>query len=494
MATITSTSCSVRSGSGTVSLTHSSFPSTSCEVSDLSSIKLSFDEEDEDSKASQVYLNIGEIKVSIFDKLGNGSSLFNAIDAVTSTDNITLSFSFTTTASRSWTEEYVFTPQDVEYSWERREITITAQPDDSFTDTIRDIFTNNPGDVETVVNYSSGNTTEDCMPASEYIDNTLSLFNSGNTNINNSNHYINNGQTDTVESYLIVDYIATAATDLARNTLLNLAVVEGSVVGSVMGYNFFTARLDQTQKATISQDDVDFLTPKIGLKSYLTIRGVFDIGVESWWAVGELSGDGDGLNDDALKRLDYYFKDKYIDISTWDAANTRYDQGAGNKSAGTLADVDVNGEHFRGELDITVASGAGSATITAGDYIWFEVDTNNFRRNVFYTVEAASGTQLSLNTPIIDDLSDGSRIIVIADNTINELTETGVAAYAKAYGADGANRIDIEVFGVDTIKPYECFELDSSFDVPLANKIYRASEAEYMFNEDRIKIKAYQIA
>lgn len=494
MATITSVTFNTRAGSGTISLTHSSFPSTNCEVSSLDSIKIRSDDEEDSESASNVYLNIGELKVSIFNKLTNGSLLFNTIDSVTSTDSITLSLNFTTNASRSWAEEYIFTPQDVGYNWERREISITAQPDDTATDTIADIFTNNAGDVETVVNYSSGNTTENCMPANEYIDNVLSLFNSGNTNINNSTHYLNNGQTDGVESYLIVDYLAASSTDLAMETLFNLAVIEGSIVGSMMGYNFFTSRLDQTQKVTISQDNVESIEPKIGLKSYLTIRGVLDIGVESWWSVGELTGNNDNLNDDALKRLDYYFEDKYIDIATWDNANSRYDQGSGDKSAGTLSDIQINGDHKEGAQTLSVTSGSGATSVTSGDYVWIESPSSGFGRNIFYTADVVTSSELTLLTPIIGDISDGSQIVIINDtNTINELTETGVSAYAKTYGADGANRVELTVLGVDTIKPYESFELDSSFDAPLANKVYRASEAEYMFTEDKIKIKAYQI-
>lgn len=78
--------------------------------------------------------------------------------------------------------------------------------------------------------------------------------------------------------------------------------------------------------------------------------------------------------------------------------------------------------------------------------------------------------------------------------TVDNVAQDGVEAYANAYGASKARKVTIELFDIDTIKPYEAFTFDSSWPSLLQNQTFRPSSFSYNFEEDKTEIVAYRIA
>lgn len=511
MAAISSSTFKTRAGSGSITIdpnNDTALPSDTCTVSDLSSIKGDYDVENDDEEASAVYLSLGEMTVKVFDRLSDTNpSLFDEIDKITSTTDIPIELNFTLNSGRSFTELYYFKPSSVEYDRIRREVSIEAQPQLTSDPSVASIFTNNASDVYQIYFYGSDSdtsdqtvVTEDCMPISKFIDHASDVLNAGNTNIVDSPIFGNIGQTDGETSYVILDR---GGGGRSSNTqLFRYAASEGAIVGSFLGYNFYTSRLDTTAKASISQSDVEDLNASIGLNSYLTIKNVARLGISQpigYYSFATLIGDTDGLSDDASKRLDVGFRLEVTEQAQWDATNTRYQGFLDSPSGATTTEATTNEENAKGTLQINVSSGSGD-TISAGDIITFgpPSDFSDKLRSTYVADSSVASGRFTIKTPLKESISSGVRVwkyndVSVDTQSTNEIAQQGVDSYAKAYAATGERRIELTIFGLDTLKPYEVIEFDSSFDSPLNGAVYRPSTIEYNFVTDKIKVEAYQI-
>lgn len=407
MGSITSNTFDTRAGSGTITITHASLTGgQSFEVSGIGEVEADFDLEDQSESANNVYFKLGEFSFKAFDRLSDGTSLFETLDALSVTDQVDLAFDFTTNASRVIADQYVFTIEDMEFDRDRRETSITGatQVTSDLQISIATFFTNEISAAEDETFNITG--TPDCIDAKTFIDNALPLFNSSNASQNLSSNFSAGGKT-VANSYIVVDDAAAANTDVDE-LLFEMAAGEGAFIGSIMGYNFFVGRKQSTSGvASLTQDDVKEQTLKVkpGLDVYNSITVNFE---------------GNSTN-----------------YSTWTSSATQtYNTDA--------------------EKTLTVT----------------------FRNNVMAWAAWNSGTSQ------YDDVG----------GTTNDAATDGRDAYAAAYGADKARKIELTILGIDTLGPHQSFTLDASFPSLLQGQTFRPSKLTYNFNQDEIKIEAYKIA
>lgn len=504
MADIVSTTFETRGGSGTVTISHSSLPNPSSEtmrLSDIGKIKVEFDMEEEvDKNASSLYFIPQKFIFKAFDGLSGGSSLFQLIDDnLLSTDEIDVTLDFTTDAGYSWSDDTTFTKNDIKYNRWNREVEFnTFHALEPFTTLISDVFFTYQGDVYTF-NEGSGSGTRDCMAASEFIENVLTSIDSSSTIINTSNIFSDNPFVSGNDTWVVFkdhDGSVFKQTDNALNALYRLAAVDGSVVGKAMGYNFFSNRLDNSDKITIQESDVvggkDGITINPGLQNYRALSMwatsvLGTTGVLNWGSHYFKFGDSDGLNSDASKELHGLFLMLELQPASWNGTSFDDDGYATFNDTG----ADVSEDVVEGSYIVPVNA---NPSLSNGDHIWFS------DKRELYEVDNADADRIILKTPMRRDLSaqfstGGNKGVFEEIGATRENLAFGATnSYVSAYGADGTRRIELELFDIDLLNPYQTFTCGTSFPSVLQGLSFRPSNIEYDLVADRIKIEAYQIA
>lgn len=402
MGTITSYSFDTRAGSGTISISHSSLSGgQNFEVSSIGSVEADFDLEDQSDVADNIYFKLGEFKFAAFDKMSDGNSLFEELDTLSATDEVDLSFDFTTNGSRSIADQYIFTIEDMEYKREKRETSIegAVQITDGLRIGIDTFFSNEIGSSEDET-FNSGASSWTCIDARTFINNALPLFNSSNTSKNLSNDFGDDG-TAVPNAYVVVNDAQASGTNVDE-LLFEMAAAEGAKVGSIMGYNFYASRNNTDIIVNLSEDDVKELKIMPGLDVYNSISVTFEGTSQNYstW----ISSNSQTYNTEAEKTLDVTFENNAMAWAEWNSTSGEYD--------------DVGGD-----------TGPPSGTFN----------------------------------------------------------------YASAYGANKARRIELTIFGIDTLKPYEPLSLGSSFPSLVQGQAFHPSKLTYDFNNDIIEVEAYKI-
>jgi hypothetical protein len=108
------------------------------------------------------------------------------------------------------------------------------------------------------------------------------------------------------------------------------------------------------------------------------------------------------------------------------------------------------------------------------------------------SVKSQTSTTIILNTPISFDIPAGTNLDFIRPLFFNAIASDGVDAYAQAFAKD-VRRVQITVWGIDTVEPWEPFTLDSSFP-SIVQGTYRPSSLDYDLENDKVTIKGYKIA
>ena len=82
-----------------------------------------FEMQDELNDLSELRVNLSEISLSIFDTLGNGSTLFSYIDSMTLSDTIQVKITV-----NSGVDFFITKKESCNYDWFSRKVTFKAQP------------------------------------------------------------------------------------------------------------------------------------------------------------------------------------------------------------------------------------------------------------------------------------------------------------------------------------------------------------------------------
>jgi len=94
---------------------------------------------------------------------------------------------------------------------------------------------------------------------------------------------------------------------------------------------------------------------------------------------------------------------------------------------------------------------------------------------------------------IVNNRVDGDYTGFANKDIEQKIVDNGVAVYQKALPATGNFVIDAVIRGVDKIKPYDAITFDTSVPARYQGKTFRVSYLSYDFNNDLIKIKAYEL-
>lgn len=473
MGTISSTTFDTRAGSGTIDITHASLTGgTTFEVSSIGEVEADFDLESNADESKDIYFKLGSFGFKAFDGLSDGTSLFETLDALSSTDEVDLTFNFTTNASRSITDNYVFTIEDMQYNRDKRETSIegATQVTGDLEQTLDSFFTNvvAAGDKET---FSIAGT-PDCIDAKTFVDNALPLFNSSATTQSSSANFDINGKTAS-NAYIVVDDAQSANTDVDE-LLFEMAASEGALVGSMMGYNFFVQRnYTTTNKVSINENDVkeETLDIKPGIDSYVGIDVNFEgnsTNYSSWSSHSRITTLNATLND----------SDTSVDVTSASAI-----------SAGDVILVEQ-------EMMYVQSKATNTLTVIRGYKSEASAHDNGTNVQEVFNEDAEKTLSVTFRNNVMawatydgtnseyDDVGGGT----------DDVADDGRDSYADAYGASKARKIELTLLGIDTLKPYETLELDTSFPSLIQNQIFRPSSLTYNFNEDTIKVEAYRVA
>jgi hypothetical protein len=223
--------------SAQMSMTHTSDVTTTMKLANMPKISQDFDVQDEVNDLSELRVNIAEVSITIFDELGNGNSLFTYIDALGLSDTIQIQVT-----TPSGTDYFIATKSSCEYDWQARKVSIKAQAALRY-----DVQVTN---YDTSSYETSGETNADdgLIVSSDVIRAFLEAQGSSPT-IKILGHFSSVTKSDistipapTSIRYIIFDgqYVDTYAE--GQDVTLKLSIVEGAVVGAMMGYSFYVRR------------------------------------------------------------------------------------------------------------------------------------------------------------------------------------------------------------------------------------------------------------
>lgn len=510
MATITSGNFEARSGTISIDITHASLPSTTVKVSDIGTIEADFDLSDDEEKANNVLFNLGEFNFKCFDSLGNGGSLFEELDTIDSTETITVTIDGTLNSGRSFTGVFSFTTNNIEYNYIRREVSIESVFDFSLTADIAEIVGSNCSEVVLVSGYNEQNDPNNkicslsagtgeihAMTAKGFVNEILSRMNTNNIVKNGS--YLAGGTVATGSNQFFVlnsDSTTTSYTadDPAQPLFYRMAVADGAIIGSFMGYNFFVQRKDTTNSVTLETSEVEDLSIETSLENYFGIRvGYLSILNSSltgnpYDGMGvhkALLGGDDGLNSEATKYTNIYFESTQLANANDSTGSWVDDSRTLRGNAGSLDEKAFEGD------DKLVLQTAPPAGLAVGDSVFPSVAYDRA-----YEVSEINSNVLVLNEPLREDIEDTQAIGFFTDMTAAEgvIADRSTEGYKLGYNAGEGRRVQLTIHGLDNLKPFESFTLGTSFSSLLSGGEFRPSKLEYDLQTDKITVEAYQIA
>ena len=223
--------------SSQVSMTHASDVTTTMKLANMPKISQDFDVQDDVNDLSEFRVNISEISITIFDELGNGNSLFTYIDALGLSDTIQIQVT-----TPSGTDYFIATKSSCEYDWQARKVSIKAQAALRY-----DVQVTNY-DISSYETSGETNADDGLIVSTDVITAFLEAQGSVPT-VKILGHFSSVTKSDistipapTTIRYLIFDsqYVNTYAE--GQDVVLKLSIVEGAVVGAMMGYAFYVRR------------------------------------------------------------------------------------------------------------------------------------------------------------------------------------------------------------------------------------------------------------
>lgn len=241
MATLTVNTGNVARQFGTfsaqISMTHTSDVTTTMKMATMPKISQDFDVQEEVDDITEFRTNLSEVSLDVFDELGNGDSLFTYIDALGLGDTIQVQIT-----TPSGTDYFITTKASCEYDWFSRKISIKAQAALRYSVQVTNY------DISSYETSGETNADDGLIVSTDVITAFLEAQGSAPT-VKILGHFssvtksdITSIPTPTTTRYLIFDsqYVDTYAE--GQDVVLKLSIVEGAVVGAMMGYAFYVRR------------------------------------------------------------------------------------------------------------------------------------------------------------------------------------------------------------------------------------------------------------
>lgn len=241
MATLTVNTGNVARQFGTfsaqISMTHTSDVTTTMKMGKMPTISQDFDVQEEVDDITEFRTNLSEVSLEVFDELGNGDSFFTYIDALGLGDTIQVQIT-----TPSGTDYFITTKASCEYDWFSRKISMKAQAALRY-----DVQVTNY-DISSYETSGETNADDGLIVSTDVITAFLEAQGSAPT-VKILGHFSSVTKSDitsipapTTTRYLIFDsqYVNTYAE--GQDVVLKLSIVEGAVVGAMMGYAFYVRR------------------------------------------------------------------------------------------------------------------------------------------------------------------------------------------------------------------------------------------------------------
>ena len=263
MATLTLNTGNVARQFGTfssqITMTHTSDVTTTMKMAKMPTISQDFDVQEEVDDITEFRTNLSEISIEIFDELGNGDSLFTYIDALGLSDTIQVQVTTPT-----GTDYFITTKASCEYDWFSRKISIKAQAALRY-----DVQVTNY-DISSYETSGETNADDGLIVSSDVIRAFLESQGASPT-IKILGHFstvtksdITTIPTPTTTRYLVLDSIYADTYAKGQDKTLHFSIIEGAVIGSMMGYAFYVRR----NFASTSDSDYYVQIGSSDLKSY----------------------------------------------------------------------------------------------------------------------------------------------------------------------------------------------------------------------------------
>ena len=378
-------------------------------LASMPTITQDFDLQEEVADINELKINLSDITIKIFDGLSEGESLFNYIQALALSD--TIQVQITTPAG---TDYFISNKASCRYDWRSRTVEMTGQAALRF-------------DVEvtgySITNKVSGN---GWVAPYDVIQKFLSTQGSSPTVKVVGSYFdfydVSSLGTNPVDppKYIVLPSTAVTTYAQAKTVFLRLSVIEGAMIGTMMGYAFYVRRnfVDETNTdhfASISGSN---------LKNF---------GVE--------------FNQRSVRLVEYDF---------------RFEDQTGQPTY-TFSDT-INSAGAQ-DLDIAYIA-AGYKTVEYND-----------TSNTWVEVDVTADSALEIGSP--------TGIATIGSNTKN--------SYHNALGIESSYKVDFEIFGITTLKPYQFIKFGTDIHPTVNGKKIRPSYLEYDLQNDVVKGEGYII-
>lgn len=382
--------------------------STTMKLVNMPKLTQDFEMQDELNDLSELRVNLSEISLSIFDTLGNGSTLFSYIDSMTLSDTIQVKVTV-----NSGVDFFITKKESCNYDWFSRKVTFKAQPALKYNVEVTDYENTNLPDYVSNENFVAPKDVIKAFLESQGSSPTVKI----------KGHFFTHGLSDISgiqvgsPRYMIFEetYVDTYAK--AQDVTLGFSLIEGAIIGSMLGYSFYVRR-------NFAGTDID---------DYQTINA------------GNLKSFGVEFNKRSIRNFNtsFFIQD--------------------NLGTGVDTDIGVNDDEvldLQGTQDIDIL----------------------YRINDMNTVVYSSGWQLQ-----------NAGTSVLTTSNMQTITNNAKAGYKAALGLSSSYSVKFEIFGIETLRPYQYILFGSGIHETVNGKKVRPSYIEYDLENDIVKGEGYII-
>jgi len=439
-----------------------------------------------------VLFDRGSFEFTVYNIMADGTRFFDVLlDEVSATTLLKVTLDVTSrgrsgVSARSFTDTFYFTTQDMSLSKDGFEVRVKSNGRFDSLSTSVDAFINSG----TPITYRESATNYDALVSGDFISDVLDIINPTATNYIASANFgaQNSSIIDNQFVYCLVgrasggSAIAGADIQTIQSAFFQLASVDGAVIGTGLGYSYYSTR-SSTPISTLSTSDIvkDSLTRINKRNQY---RGI-------------------SIN----------YKNTSISLPNWDYES---------ESAITPT---VTSNTSAGSYTIAL-TGAGIGDVLEGDIIYFGDSSSVGDNRQVYECKSQDASNLVLTKPLATDISAGDKIFKlntynygatkvvalyyetktlfqaqydlsntrydsVGSGSFSNPTNTGLQAYEGAYGAEGQARLILVVDGIDKVEPYDAITLDSTFSDKIAgNYIVARWKADY--EKDTIELELHE--
>jgi hypothetical protein len=409
------------------------FSSTSFKLANMPTIEQDFDLQYESEDLSEIRVNLSEITFEVFDRIGDGKSFLNLVSNMDVNDAMTIQ---STVNGR--TDYFIAKRENCEYDWLKRSVTVKAIAALRY-DVVVQNYAIDAGDVITGT-AADGITTRQWVLPQDVLNTFLDVQGSSVTKIvlgRSSFANYTSPRQGQLERNLGFKYSDVLSYENAQNTILKLSVIEGAMMGSMLGYAFYVVRNYDTDttyngentKASISADDIEdykIIPFEWNVREYDTLFRVTNEYGEP--APADTSPNlyvEKTINELGIGDLDIRYRLRDIVEFRWVAANSQYEELFDNSSP--------------------------TPRITADLLSWNEHLRDNTREVYAY----ALGVQ--------DD------------------------DYDVRY------RLDLTIFGIESVLPFQFIEFGTGISPFVDSKKLRPSKMSYDLEANKVSIEGYFI-